>query len=92
MPQLGTEPFLHPGAVVRNCKLGAFVEMGEGTQLLESVLGDYSYTARYADIAYSDAGQVRERGGLHAAQSGRTSLSPRLAASLHVSLELLLAG
>ena len=57
MPHLGREPFLHPGAAVRRCKLGAYVEIGEGTQLLESELGDYSYTARYADIAYSVLGK-----------------------------------
>lgn len=57
MPQLGVDPFLHPGAVVRNCVLGAFTEVGEGSHLLESVLGDYSYTARYADIAYSVLGK-----------------------------------
>jgi phosphonate metabolism protein (transferase hexapeptide repeat family) len=57
MPQLGPDPYLHPAAVVRNCKLGAYVEVGEGTQLTESVLGDYSYTARYADIAYSILGK-----------------------------------
>ncbi len=57
MPQLGLEPYLHPGAVVRNCSLGAYVEVGAGTQLLDSVLGDYSYTARYADIAYSQLGK-----------------------------------
>lgn len=56
MPRLGTEPFLHPGADVRNCVLGSYVEVGEGTQLLDSVLGDYSYTARYADVAYSVLG------------------------------------
>jgi phosphonate metabolism protein (transferase hexapeptide repeat family) len=57
MPQLGAEPFFHPRAVARNCELGAFVEIGEGTHVLESVLGDYSYTARYADIAYSFLGK-----------------------------------
>lgn len=57
MPQLGPQPFLHPGASVRNCVLGAYVEVGEGTHLLDSVLGDYSYTARYADIAYSHLGK-----------------------------------
>lgn len=57
MPKLGPQPFVHPAASVRNCVLGAYVEVGEGTQLLESVLGDYSYTARYADIAYSNLGK-----------------------------------
>jgi phosphonate metabolism protein (transferase hexapeptide repeat family) len=57
MPQLGPDPFLHPGSVVRNSVLGAYVEIGAGTQLLEAVVGDYSYTARYADIAYSVLGK-----------------------------------
>lgn len=57
MPKLDKEPYLHPGASVRNSQLGHFVEIGEGTHILESVLGDYSYTARYADIAYSVLGK-----------------------------------
>ena len=57
MPQLGPQPFLHPNATVRNSQLGAFVEIGEGSNILESEMGDYSYTARYADIAYSVLGK-----------------------------------
>ncbi len=57
MPQLGQDPYLHPDAVVRQSKLGAFVEIGEGSHILETVMGDYSYTARYADIAYSFLGK-----------------------------------
>ena len=43
MPQLGPQPFLHPNATVRNSQLGAFVEIGEGSNILESEMGDYSY-------------------------------------------------
>ena len=57
MPQLGPQPFLHPNTTVRNSRLGAFVEIGEGSNILESEMGDYSYTARYADIAYSVLGK-----------------------------------
>jgi phosphonate metabolism protein (transferase hexapeptide repeat family) len=57
MPVLGPEPFLHPTASVRTSQLGAFVEIGEGTHILETVMGDYSYTARYADIAYAFVGK-----------------------------------
>lgn len=57
MPLLGRLPFLHPNATVRNSRLGAFVEIGEGSNVLESEMGDYSYTARYADIAYSVLGK-----------------------------------
>lgn len=57
MPALGNEPYLHPDAVVRGSKLGRFVEIGAGTHVLESTVGDYSYTARYSDIAYSFLGK-----------------------------------
>ena len=57
MPQLGPEPFLHSNAIVRQSTLGAFVEIGEGAHILETVMGDYSYTARFADIAYSFLGK-----------------------------------
>ena len=57
MPQLGPQPFLHPNTTVRNSRLGAFVEIGEGSNILEAEMGDYSYTARYADIAYSVLGK-----------------------------------
>ncbi|WP_373505792.1 DapH/DapD/GlmU-related protein [Aestuariivirga sp.] len=57
MPQLGPEPFLHANASVRKSTLGAYVEIGEGAHILETVMGDYSYTARYADIAYSFLGK-----------------------------------
>ena len=57
MPQLGRQPFLHPNATVRSSRLGAYVEIGEGANIIESEMGDYSYTARYADIAYSVLGK-----------------------------------
>ena len=57
MPYLGREPYFHPNVSVRNCRFGSFVEIGEGSNVLDSVMGDYSYTARYADIAYSQLGK-----------------------------------
>jgi phosphonate metabolism protein (transferase hexapeptide repeat family) len=57
MPDLGHEPFIGQHATVKNCRFGQFVEIGEGTSLLECTFGDYSYTARYADIAYSHLGK-----------------------------------
>ena len=57
MPVLGDQPFIAADAAIKNCKFGRFVEIGEGTSLLESTLDDYSYTARYADIAYSHLGK-----------------------------------
>lgn len=57
MPTLSTEPYLHPGAEVIGCTLGRYVEIGAGSRILESTFGDYSYTDRYADIAYSTVGK-----------------------------------
>jgi phosphonate metabolism protein (transferase hexapeptide repeat family) len=57
MPQLGPEPFIHSKASVSKSTLGAYVEIDEGAHILETVMGDYSYTARYADIAYSFLGK-----------------------------------
>jgi phosphonate metabolism protein (transferase hexapeptide repeat family) len=57
MPKLSSEPFLHERAIVRECRLGRYVEIGEGSRIIESSLGDYSYTDRYADIAYSALGK-----------------------------------
>lgn len=61
MPKLGPEPFMHPHAHVQNAKLGSYVEIGEGARILarilESTIGNYSYTDRYADIAYSFLGK-----------------------------------
>lgn len=57
MPQLGETPTIHATANIRDSNLGRFVEIGEGTKILESSVGDYSYTARFADIAYSHLGK-----------------------------------
>lgn len=57
MPQLSSEPFLHPATQITRSEFGRYVEIGEGSRILESRLGDYSYTDRYADIAYSVLGK-----------------------------------
>ena len=57
MPQLGSQPFLHPNSIVKDSTFGHYVEIGESARVLESTFGDYSYTDRYADIAYSKIGK-----------------------------------
>ncbi len=57
MPQLSESPFLHDGAIITGSTLGRYVEIGAGARIVESVFGDYSYTDRYADIAYSTLGK-----------------------------------
>jgi hypothetical protein len=54
---LSTTPSIHPTADVRDCKLGAYCEVGARTQLLEVALGDYSYVVNDSDIAYAEIGK-----------------------------------
>jgi hypothetical protein len=37
--------------------LDRHVEIGRGSRIIESVFGDYSYTDRFADVAYSTIGK-----------------------------------
>jgi len=57
VPKLGVEPFLHADVVVKKSHLGRYVEIGQGTRITESTIGDYSYTDRYSDIAHSKLGK-----------------------------------
>ncbi len=51
------KPFIHPDCEVVNARLGRFVEIGRGSRVAHSVLGDYSYCDRYADIANAEIGK-----------------------------------
>ncbi|MGB0499176.1 MAG: chloramphenicol acetyltransferase, partial [Rubricella sp.] len=55
--KLGVEPLIHEGARLTDCTLGHYVEIGAGSVLLETEFGDYSYCARFADIAYTRIGR-----------------------------------
>lgn len=58
MPKLSaTEPLVHAGAQVVNSTLGAWVEVGEGSRVLNSTFHDYAYCDRYADIANTTVGR-----------------------------------
>ena len=58
MARLSAEvPFIHEGCEIVNARLGRFVEIGKGTRVLNSELGDYSYTDRYADLANCTVGK-----------------------------------
>src|SRR5580693_10107453 len=54
---LSTTPLIHPSAEVRDCRLGAYCEVGARTQLLEVELGDYSYIVNDSDAAYATIGK-----------------------------------
>jgi hypothetical protein len=54
---LSTTPLVHPTADVRDCRLGAYCEVGARTQLLDVALGDYSYIVNDGDAAHATIGK-----------------------------------
>jgi phosphonate metabolism protein (transferase hexapeptide repeat family) len=54
---LSTIPLIHPTADVRDCRLGAYTEVGARTRLLEVALGDYSYIVNDSEVAYTRFGK-----------------------------------
>lgn len=57
MTKLGDDPVIHPDCEIANSRFGRFVEIGRGSRVQNSVLGDYSYCDRYADIANAEIGK-----------------------------------
>jgi phosphonate metabolism protein (transferase hexapeptide repeat family) len=58
MPRLNVDtPFVHPDCDISNCNFGTYVEVGQGSRLQNTALGDYSYCDRFADIANADIGK-----------------------------------
>jgi phosphonate metabolism protein (transferase hexapeptide repeat family) len=54
---LSTEPTIDPTASVRNCRLGAYTEVGARTILLEVTMADYSYVVNDSQITYTTIGK-----------------------------------
>ncbi|WP_103335081.1 chloramphenicol acetyltransferase [Pseudotabrizicola formosa] len=58
MPRLSaTEPLIHPGCQIVNSHLGAWVEVGADSRILNSTFEDYAYCDRLADIANTTVGK-----------------------------------
>jgi phosphonate metabolism protein (transferase hexapeptide repeat family) len=57
MTKLSTKPLIHPTAQVRDCRFGAYTEIGARTRLLEVAMGDYSYVVNDSDMAYTTIGK-----------------------------------
>ncbi|KIN71013.1 LbetaH domain-containing protein [Sulfitobacter guttiformis] len=58
MPRLSHDtPFIHPDCEISDATFGTFTEVGRGSRMSHSHLGDYSYCDRYADIANTDVGK-----------------------------------
>lgn len=55
--RLSPEPLIHEGCAVTESHLGAWTELGAGTRLSHSELGDYSYCDRGCDIANARIGK-----------------------------------
>ncbi|MEQ6247541.1 DapH/DapD/GlmU-related protein [Sulfitobacter sp. HNIBRBA3233] len=58
MARLSAEtPVIHAGCTITHSRFGAYVEIGAGSRVAQSVFGDYSYCDRYADIANAEIGK-----------------------------------
>lgn len=53
----GDTPFVSDSSVVENSELGSWVSIGPHCSIVESRLGDYTYTAGDAQIIYSTVGK-----------------------------------
>src|SRR2546426_4234829 len=54
---LSTKPAVDPTASVRDCRLGAYTEVGARTILLEVTMADYSYVVNDSQITYTTIGK-----------------------------------
>jgi len=50
-------PFVHPDCEITDSTFGVYVEIGKGSRVAHSSLGDYSYCDRFADIANARIGK-----------------------------------
>jgi len=56
-PRLTEKPYLSPTAVVENCLLGRYTEVGDEVHMSDSVLDDYSYIGRCCEVISADIGK-----------------------------------
>jgi len=50
-------PFIHPACSIADSTFGAYVEIGAGSRVTNSRIGDYSYCDRSCDIANAQVGK-----------------------------------
>ena len=50
-------PFIHADCSINDASFGAYVEIGQGSRIAHSSIGDYSYCDRFADIANTTLGK-----------------------------------
>ena len=56
-PALSCEPNIHPDALVLNCQLGQWTEVGAHTEMRESSMDDYSYIVQGGDVVWTTIGK-----------------------------------
>jgi phosphonate metabolism protein (transferase hexapeptide repeat family) len=54
---LSERPTIHPTALLRDCRVGAWTEIGPRTHMVEASFGDYSYCAGDNQIIYAEIGR-----------------------------------
>ncbi len=57
MKQLSEAPTIDDSALVKECTLGKWTEIGERTKIIESTMGDYSYVVNDSEIIYTTMGK-----------------------------------
>lgn len=57
MKQLSEAPTVHPEADVKDCTLGAWTDVGKGTMMRESEMGDYSYITQDCHVVWTSIGK-----------------------------------
>ena len=55
--QLSETPTIHPDATVSECELGAWTEVGKGTMMKASQMGDYSYITQHCHVVWTTIGK-----------------------------------
>jgi phosphonate metabolism protein (transferase hexapeptide repeat family) len=57
MPKLSPDkPYLHPDCAITGSSFGRYVEIGQGTRIINSTFQDYAYCDRYSDISNTTVG------------------------------------
>lgn len=55
--RLSEAPTLHPEAQVEDCTLGVWTEVGKGTMMKSSSMGDYSYITQHCHVVWTTIGK-----------------------------------
>lgn len=55
--RLSETPTIHDGAVVEDCELGVWTEVGKNTVMKSSAMGDYSYITQQCHVVWTTIGK-----------------------------------